>query len=226
MNSYLIIGATYQERLQKVKFVIENYKLKIVNWENHPDLLVIQPDPSVRIRHIREVQQFLSLKPYQGEIKAVVISEAEKMTIPAQNAFLKTLEEPPAHSLIILSCQNEDQVLATIISRCQIIKINSKYQIPIDQKQINNYQLLITNLSKAKVGERLKLIEPYEKTRDEAIKFCQEMIIILREMLIKQNSPLDNSQLIIMIKSFQQSLNFLQANVNVKLVLDNLVINL
>lgn len=86
---------------------------------NHPDLLTIQPDGGdIKIDTIRAVEEFLSLKPYEGRIKAVLIDEADAMNINAANAFLKTLEEPPADSIILLVTANPDTLPDTIRSRC------------------------------------------------------------------------------------------------------------
>jgi DNA polymerase III gamma/tau subunit len=132
VNSYLITATNYEERIEKAK--------KLVGfWEPHPDFLLIQAHPSISINDIRQIQKFLSRRPYQAKIKAVVLAEAELMTIPAQNAFLKTLEEPPANSLIVLGSQNQDQLLATIISRCQIINLKSK-PVMIDRQEMNKHQ--------------------------------------------------------------------------------------
>jgi DNA polymerase-3 subunit delta' len=90
---------------------------------NHPDLKIVQPDGDViKIDQIREVAEFLSFTPFEGKKKVVVIDEAERMNQSAQNAFLKTLEEPPDDSLIILITSSEDTLLETIRSRCFRIK--------------------------------------------------------------------------------------------------------
>lgn len=62
-------------------------------------------------------------KPYEGDKKVVIIYEADKMTVDAQNAFLKTIEEPPKGVFIILLCENLEVILETIRSRCQIHKL-------------------------------------------------------------------------------------------------------
>lgn len=91
---------------------------KIVSG-NHPDLLSIQPDGSeIKIETIRSVEEFLAMKPYEGRKKAVLIDEADAMNINASNAFLKTLEEPPADSVILLITANPDTLPDTIRSRC------------------------------------------------------------------------------------------------------------
>lgn len=229
MNSYLIIGGVNQERLKKASRQLISYHLHLTS--PHPDLLLIQASPSLGINQVRQLQKFLGHKPYQAEIKAVVIPEAEKLTLPAQNAFLKTLEEPPKDSLIILCCQNEDQLLPTIISRCQIIKLRSKPQIDIDESNLNSKLKLLNSILKAGAGERLKLVEPYTKSREEAIKFLQEMTVVFHQVLRTKkklknfNSIVNNSQLVTIIKSSQETLSLLEANINVKLVLENLIIN-
>jgi len=222
MNSYLIIGGTSQERLKKANSLITHYSLLIT--VSHPDLLIINPDPSISIKQVRELQKFLSRKPYQAEIKAVIIPEAEKMTIPGQNAFLKTLEEPPENSLIILCCPNEDQLLPTIFSRCQIIKLPSKSEVELDQKKLTIHYSLFTKILKSSAGKRLQLIEPYTKNREEAIKFCQEMIVTLRHQWINNKSLITHYSLL--ITQLQKAIGFLNSNINVKLVMENLVINL
>ncbi len=218
VNSFLITNGHYQKRIEKAK--------KLVGfWEPHPDFLLIQAHPSVGIHDIRQIQKFLSRRPYQAEIKAVVLDKAELMTIPAQNAFLKTLEEPPANSLIILCSQNQDQLLPTITSRCQIIRLKLKTEIEVDVKTLNTKYSFLTTVLNSSSGKRLQLIEPYTRTREEAIKFCQGMIEVIRFQI--RNKPAKDLSLITYhLSLFIKTLSLLQANVNVKLTLENLVINL
>jgi len=85
----------------------------------HPDLLVISPEGGqIRIEEIRSINDTLSLKPFEGRWKVVVVDEASTMNPYAANAFLKTLEEPPKDSLIILVSSNPERFPDTIRSRC------------------------------------------------------------------------------------------------------------
>ncbi len=89
----------------------------------HPDLRVIIPeDDMIKIEKIRELDEFLSFTPTEGRRKIVLVDNADKMNPNAANAFLKTLEEPPMDSTILLISAKEESLLDTIISRC--IKIN------------------------------------------------------------------------------------------------------
>jgi DNA polymerase-3 subunit delta' len=85
----------------------------------HPDFLFIEPESGlIRIEEIRAINDMLSLKPFEGKSKIVIVDESHTMNPYAGNAFLKTLEEPPKDSLIILISSNPDRLPDTIRSRC------------------------------------------------------------------------------------------------------------
>ncbi len=88
---------------------------------NLPDLQWVRPESKLRvitIEQIRDLIQTISLKPTEAEYKVAIISGADRLNVQAANAFLKTLEEPPARSIIILLTTSFEQVLETIVSRC------------------------------------------------------------------------------------------------------------
>jgi DNA polymerase-3 subunit delta' len=88
---------------------------------NHPDVQWARPESKTRIitiDQIRDLIQIISLKPTEAEYKVAIILAADRMNVQAANAFLKTLEEPPSRSVIILLTTAIDQVLETILSRC------------------------------------------------------------------------------------------------------------
>jgi DNA polymerase-3 subunit delta' len=78
----------------------------------------------IKIEAIRQLQREIALKPYEGRKKVFIIRNAHYLTHEAANAFLKTLEEPPADSLIILIGEKAELLLRTIVSRCQEVKFN------------------------------------------------------------------------------------------------------
>lgn len=94
---------------------------------NHPDLQFLSPLPDKRdinIEQVRELQQVLSLRPYEATRKACLIEPADRMNEKSANALLKTLEEPPGHAIIILLTTQADLLLATIRSRCQHLRFS------------------------------------------------------------------------------------------------------
>jgi DNA polymerase-3 subunit delta' len=97
----------------------------------HPDLHVIVPTPpdsnpkgarAIRIKAIRELERVASLKPVAARRKVFVLDEGERMTADTPQAFLKTLEEPPPATVIILILPRARAVPATILSRCQVVR--------------------------------------------------------------------------------------------------------
>ncbi len=106
---------------------------KMIDKENFPDLKIVKSINSessvknekdmmsIEIKQIREVQNFLSYKSYYGSFKSVIIENAERMTLEAQNCFLKNLEEPKGKTIIFLISSKSEMLLPTIFSRCQSI---------------------------------------------------------------------------------------------------------
>jgi DNA polymerase III subunit delta' len=92
-----------------------------VDDETHPDVIWIRPESKLRvvtIDQMRALMQTIHLKPTQAPFKVGVIVSADRLNVQAANAFLKTLEEPPADSIIILLTTEPQRILETIISRC------------------------------------------------------------------------------------------------------------
>ena len=90
----------------------------------HPDMLWVEPDGgAVKIEQVRALIEFAQATVQVGERKVVVISTAETMSIPAENALLKILEEPPSDSHLVLTTTNAPLLLPTIRSRCQRVQV-------------------------------------------------------------------------------------------------------
>lgn len=104
---------------------------KKVRERNHPDVYWLGEDESVRILKIDQVRDLVSwvtLKPYESESKIVVIMSADRLNVQAQNALLKTLEEPPAGTVFCLLVENRSNLLDTIRSRSFELRIQPKRQ--------------------------------------------------------------------------------------------------
>ncbi len=92
----------------------------------HPDVITIAPEERIiKIEEIRAIEEALSFRPYEGRKKIVIVDDADSMNPSASNAFLKTLEEPPEDSLIILITSRPDRLPATIRSRCSKISFHT-----------------------------------------------------------------------------------------------------
>jgi DNA polymerase-3 subunit delta' len=78
---------------------------------------------TLRIRQIRDVEHFIARSPFEGRWKIVILRRFEEAEDPAANAFLKTLEEPPSHTRLILTARDASLLLPTIASRCQVLPL-------------------------------------------------------------------------------------------------------
>jgi DNA polymerase-3 subunit delta' len=130
---------------------MECHSCKQAAGRNHPDIIYVQHEKpnTISVDDIRtQVNNDITIKPYSSRHKIYIIDEAEKMNIQAQNALLKTIEEPPAYAVILLLSNNADNFLPTITSRCVTLNIKAvpddkilsylmkQYQIPDYQAQI------------------------------------------------------------------------------------------
>ena len=97
-----------------------------IDKKSHPDVLEIQAEDGgqIKVDTIRGLEEFLSFKPFEGRWKVVLIDDADLMNVSAANAFLKTLEEPPGQSMMVLVSNKAQALLETIISRCRRVHFN------------------------------------------------------------------------------------------------------
>ena len=102
------------------------HSCKQVMSGNHPDLIYVKHEKpgSIGVDDVREqINDTIMIRPYSSYYKIYIVDEAEKMTVQAQNALLKTIEEPPSYAVIILITTNQEAFLPTILSRCVQMKL-------------------------------------------------------------------------------------------------------
>lgn len=109
-----------------------------VEHQNHPDIIFVSSaKKSLGIDEVREqILDTIEILPYQGEKKIYIIPNAHTLTVQAQNALLKTLEEPPSYAIFLLLSEKLETLLPTILSRTVVLQIN-----PLSQKEIGDYLL-------------------------------------------------------------------------------------
>src|SRR5712691_1016702 len=92
-------------------------------WSEHADLAMVRPYKQIiRVKPMRELEREANFRPFEGAARIFIVEDAEYMNDQAANALLKTLEEPPATTHLILTTTNPTALLATIRSRCQVIR--------------------------------------------------------------------------------------------------------
>lgn len=239
-HALLIVGGTKKERLDKAQTMIKKtLNLKLDFGKGHPDLLVLEPANSLGIEQIRQLQKKLALKPYSANLKVALLVQAEKLTLPGQNALLKTLEEPPQKSLIILTAVKSDLLLPTIVSRCQLVRLIPKTEIKLAKKEIALQLANLEAILKSSPGEKISQAEKITKNRDQASQFCQNQLFLWREIMLAKTASsssanplmrrllkLKLSQIIFGLKAVQRTLNLVEANVNHRLTIEALLLSL
>ena len=139
-----------------------------INVRTHPDYFVIEPDrelatPQIKIEQIREIEQQIIYRPLVGDRKICIIDDADRMTIGAANALLKTLEEPPDHSLFLLISSRPASLPATIRSRCQSLRFATPARTDVEAALILKREMRPTDarflamLSEGRLGEALSM---------------------------------------------------------------------
>lgn len=222
MQSFLISSKDRQEALKKTMFLCSQKKIDKI------DIEYTNFEKLVGIEDVRIIQKKIYLKPIKGDTKAIVLAAFNGLTIEAQNALLKILEEPPNNTIIILVVINTEQVLPTILSRCKVIAIGNKKE-EFSKKEVYQIIEILSSLPAYGVGMRLKLAQDFGKSREEAIVWLEKMIILLRESIIEEinkNQAFEQSK-IKTLEKIQDTYTIIKTtNVNQRFALENLFLSI
>ncbi len=151
----------------------------------HPDIKIVKPEgKDIKIGQIREAIEFLKLKSKNG--KVIIIDDAEKMNTEAANALLKTLEEPPEKSMIILITSNHNKLLPTIVSRCKKVRFK-----PLTEEDIKHI-LSLKGFSNSQIDKVIKVSDgslclPLHILENESVYNFAKDIFNLISLLIEKN---------------------------------------
>src|SRR5215510_1343843 len=137
-----------------------------INARTYPDFFVVEPDaeqstPQIKIEQVREIEQQVVYRPLVGARKLCLINDADRMTIGAANALLKTLEEPPDHSLFFLISSRPAALPATIRSRCQALRFCTPTRTQVEAALIHQRNVppaearFLAMVSEGRIGEAL-----------------------------------------------------------------------
>lgn len=220
--SDLIVGGTAKERLAKAQKV-SSLKYQVSSF----DTLLVEGETSIGIGQVRDLKHQLNLKPYNSAFKVAIIHPAELLTMEAQNALLKLLEEPNETSVLMLTAPQEARLLPTVVSRCQIIKLPAKAEIELTKEELKSIVQVLSSFLQAGAGERLKLASQIGKDREEIKEFLVRWLLVLREILWgKDELGLSKKQVVQIIKNLEKTLGLLEQNVNPRLALEVFLLDL
>lgn len=169
----------------------ECHSCKQAQSNNQPDIIYISHEKpnTIGVEDIRtQINNDIGIKPYSSPRKIYIMNEGEKMTVQAQNALLKTLEEPPEYAVILILTTNVEAMLPTILSRCVVLNMK-----PVTDAQVKKYLMeelgvpdykanICVAFARGNIGKAKLLAssEEFEKVKDEAItlvKYINDMEI-------------------------------------------------
>jgi DNA polymerase III subunit delta' len=143
-------------------------------WSNHPDVAQARPyNRILRIPLMREIEQEANFRPYEGRARFFIIEEAHRLNESSSNALLKTLEEPPATSHLILITSRPAQLLPTIRSRCQMVRFAPLAPADIEKHLLKGREVspadarLLATVARGSIGRALSTnLESYRQQRE------------------------------------------------------------
>lgn len=206
MSSILIHGGDQQKREETV--------LKLLTSKEgggEVDLIKVwEGDEKIGIAKIKKILPHLHVRS-SNQQKVVVISEAHRLTIAAQNALLKMLEEPPSHLTIVLTVPNPKLLLPTVVSRCLITEVRKR------RKEIRNG--VIEEILNAQASQRLMLFEERIGYHQEGtLAFLDEV-----EASLETKLSLKNTQLLERLWKAKKLLR--SESANIRLIVDELLLS-
>lgn len=207
-HAYVILG-DQEKRQSWIKSFIDFLKI------DPADLFFLESLDKIKIQEIRSLQHQIGLKPHSSKYKVAVIKNAYMMTLEASNALLKTLEEPPQNSIIILSTKTEEDLLATVISRTRKIKVYPSSIKTVDEED----RKAIDSLFKMTVKEKFDLAKKLSNNNHPE-NFINKVIIVLRENMLKGEVSVD------LVEKIQKYKKIFTTNANKRLILENIFLEM
>lgn len=223
------IGKSYLARI---------FALKILGKDidrDYVDIISYRPrKASFGVDEVREIIEEVNKKPFESDKKVIIIYEGNKLTMQAQNALLKTIEEPPVGVFIILLCESLELVLDTIKSRCQIYKLT-----PLSRDDIKK---IIFNSKQDITGEELTAALAYSEgvpgraerflndidlrelrkllldLLNSVVKVDYEEVLIFEEKLIKYKN--NKEELLNILASFIRDIMVFKESDNINIVIN------
>ena len=153
---------------------------------NHPDIIRVTHEKpnSISVDDIRtQVNNTVDIKPYQGPYKVYIIPQADMMTPQAQNAILKTIEEPPSYAVFLLLTENAETLLPTINSRCVMLKLRNIKHTLIKKYLMENLEIpdykadMCTAFAQGNMGRAIMLAnsDHFNEIREEAVQLLKHI---------------------------------------------------
>lgn len=213
MQSFLIVSGNKEESAVYISNFLDKKEV------NPIDRTIHDYEKIMGIEEVRNIQKIIFLKPFKGKEKAVVIMAYEGITLEAQNALLKVLEEPPISTSIMIAVPNKEIVLPTILSRCKIIALQAKLR-KLSESEIAELEKTLGAILNGKIGDKLKIAQDLSKNASREI----EKITLLIEEKLRQGDK--DKKLIQFFTGLQNAYKLIKStNVTPRTILENLFLS-
>ena len=165
---------------------MECHSCKQALGKNQPDIIYLQHEKpnTISVDDIRsQINNDIGVKPYSSPYKVYIVDEAEKMNVQAQNALLKTIEEPPAYAVILLLTNNAEIFLPTILSRCVRLSLKAVPDEKIKKYLMEHYQVpdykadVCVAFAQGNVGKAIELAasEDFNEIKNSALQLIKRL---------------------------------------------------
>jgi len=182
MHAFLQIGGTENERIKSIQSTLLSQQIESYNQI----VLEASEKATVGIADVRAFIRSLQFAPHTEGMVAGIIPSVETLTPQAQQALLKTIEEPPPRVRLYLGASSQTRVLATIVSRCEVTFLHSQ-DSSIPDEELANVLKTIESLIDSGPGDKITTIQQIGKTKHECAAFIHAAIHCLRTKLLKKS---------------------------------------
>lgn len=212
LHAFIIASRSKSLRDKKISEILAEFSVKEINTA------VFNPAGRTHgIETIRNIIRGIRFKTSSGEKRVVVVKDAQLLTTEAQNAFLKTLEEPPEDTIFILSTESLEPILETVKSRCVVTEVfdqtSSKSQESVEESEKDWERLRGSG-----IGEKITFAENTGKTREQTTLWVENQIALVHKKIHD-----GEKNLVTISQALLEALENLKQNTNPKMVLFELL---
>lgn len=238
----IILESRDPERLEKeldtltYRLLVNSEETKIQYEAGHPvDLIVIEEEKQIPIKRIRSLIREVARKPLMSDYKLVIIKDAHKMREEAQNALLKTLEEPPSYVVFVLTTDQQTKLLPTILSRCTVFR----YEEEVAVQEIPEVYPLMEAAFAGRHYDSVSIPKPYgDQDPKEWLDAMEDLVYALiryaetgelqgsevKQATVKRIGQLSFSRLERVLLAIEEVKGLLPVHINFQLALEHLLL--
>lgn len=228
----LISQGTLLSRQETAENLIAKIFSESTDYKNNIDfkLYELQDDKKlIAIDQVRDLIREINIKPRVNKNKVIWIKEAQSLSTEAQNALLKTLEEPPAYSQIILTVDHSENLIPTVISRCIVKDLSLSARVDLNSKEYLDAKKEFLEVLNMDIGQKIDWITENKtkiKDREATLTLFDYWEVALREKMLESIKNEEADKYKENIKLLQKIKKYISMNANAALATETLLLNI